>query len=70
MKQPAKTMGVDLGFTKWNPRTKFFRSLIATSAPVGLDVSLDAEGEKMDPQGNVAKRCTLPLICEIRSSAV
>ena len=48
-------MGVDLGFTEWNSRAKFYRSLIATSAPVGLDVSLDAEGHSLDTQEDVAK---------------
>ena len=63
-------MGVDLGFTEWNPRAKFYRSLIATSAPVGLDVSLDAKGHRLDIPEDVAKECTLTVICEIRQSAV
>ena len=63
-------MGVDLSFTEWTPSAKFYRSLIATSAPVGLDVSLDAEGNSLHPQEEVAKECTLPMICDNRQSAV
>ena len=57
-----------MGFTEWNPRPNFHRSLIATSATVGLDVSLDAEEHRLDLQEDVAKECTLPMICNNRQS--
>ena len=49
----TKTTGVDLGFNEWCPRAKFYRSVIATSAPVGSDVSVDAEGHRLDLQEDV-----------------
>ena len=53
--QPKMNTGVDLSFTELSPRDKFYRSVIATSAPVSSDVSLDAEGHNLDLQEDVAK---------------